>query len=337
MLLAREHPPTLPRLDRDRSLLRIRAGVYVDRGAWAALRPWERYELRVLAVARTWSSPVFCLESAAALHGLPIFGEPRYIHLFAAGGATWQEGDVIVHGSADPRAIVTMSGAMCTSLSDTAVDLCRVLPPAFALAVADRVARSLSGGQSLDVRADGRSQANRRGVRQLDWVQERIDPRSESPGEGVSRAVIEWLGYEAPEVQVTFTYEGCVDRTDFYWRRQRVIGESDGYGKYDAEDVRAAKAHFIAEKRREERLRRYESGFGRWDWNDALTWRPLDRALRTAGLIPVRPPEPRLLATLATNPRSFTIDEIRAHRNMGSGRTGASRGTGSTRSHVSTL
>lgn len=305
LLLARNHPPTLPRLDRDGALHRIRAGVYVPRTDWERLAPWERYRLRVLAVAATWRSPVFCLESAAILAGTPVFGEPRDVHLFDPDGRTWREGDVVVHGSRDARSVIEMDGRWMTSLEDTAVDLCRVLPPAFGLAVADATARRLNPASTLSVSEVGRAQAARRGLRRLDWVQERTDDAAESPGESVSRAVTEWLGYEAPELQVTFSYEGHIDRTDFYWRRLRLLGESDGYGKYDAEDVESTKQHFIREKQREDRLRRYEGGFARWDWADAVGWKGLDRKLAAAGLIPIRPRDIGMLATLATNPRSL--------------------------------
>lgn len=304
LLLARHHPPTLPRLDRDNALHRIRAGAYVRNVDWERLTAWERYRMRVLAVAGTWSSPVFCLESAAVLWGLPVFGEPRDVHLFDAGGRTWREGDVVVHGSSDARRIIQGGGHAMTSLADTAIDLCRVLPPAFALAVADATARRLGPGTALRVGDAGRAQVSQRGVRRLDWVQHRTDPAAESPGESVSRAVIEWLGYEAPDLQVTFSYEGHLDRSDFYWRQLRLLGESDGYGKYDADDVEAAKRHFIQEKQREDRLRRYQGGFVRWDWADAVRWAGLDRKLAAGGLVPVRSRDLAMLATLATNPRS---------------------------------
>ena len=305
LLLARHHAPTLPRLDRDNALHRIRPGAYVQRAEWEPLAPWQRYRLRVLAVAATWSSPVFCLESAATLAGMPVFGEPRDIHLFDTAGKTWREGDVIVHGSADDRRIIQISGRSLTSLEDTATDLCRVLPPAFGLAVADATARRMTPGSVLRVSDVGRGQAAKRGVRRLDWVQDRTDAAAESPGESVSRAVIEWLGYEEPELQVNFSYEGHDDRTDFYWRRLRLLGESDGYGKYDAEDVESTKRHFIREKQREDRLRRYEGGFARWDWADTVGWKALDRKLAAAGLVPVRDRDLAMLATLASNPRSL--------------------------------
>lgn len=305
LLIARGSSFGLPRLDRDRSLLRLRSGVYVRRSDWDPLPPWDRYRLRVLAVEEAWKEPVFCLESAAVLQGLPVFGEPRDIHLLDVGGTTWRERDVVVHGSPDERRIVRVDGHVMTSPEDTAVDLGRVLPPAFALAVADAAARRLAASFLLRVADVGRAQANRRGLRTLDWVQERTSADAESPGESVSRAVIEWLGYAPPELQVTFSYEGHDDRVDFFWRRSRVIGESDGYGKYDAADVQAAKQHFVREKRREDRLRRYEAGFARWDWKDAVGWRSLDRILAAAGLVPVQRRDAAMLATLARHPRSL--------------------------------
>lgn len=267
--------------------------------------PWDRYLLRVHAVLRTWNSPILCLESAAILHSLPVFGEPRHIHLLSADGATWRRGDVIVHGARDGRERVSIDGIDVTTVTETAIDLARVLPPAFALAVGDAVLRRQPTGTVFDFSARGRDQQNRRGVRQLDWVQERATSDSESAGEAVSRAVLEWLGYEAPQLQVVFTHEGVRDRTDFYFPTTRIVGESDGYGKYDASDPVAMKAHFVREKIREDRLRRHEGGFVRWDWADTMRWRPLDAKLRASGLSPTRVPSLAVLATLARNPRSL--------------------------------
>lgn len=302
LLLARDHPPTLPRLDRNPDLHRIRSGAYVDRAHWQAFAAWDRYRARVLAVAEKWRDPVFCLESAALLHGLPIFSEPRDIHLLAQQGRSWREHDVIVHRYSDDRVIVRRHGVRMTSVEDTVTDLCRVLPPAFALSLADAAARA--GGKPIAVADRGRTQSDTRGVRRLDWVQERADGDAESVGESVSRAVIGWLGYEEPELQTVFTHEGYTDRVDFFWRRHGVAGESDGYGKYDLPDPEDAKKALIREKIREDRLRRHVNGFARWDWSDTVRWRPLDAKLRAAGLVPMRPAQTSMLRTLARNPRS---------------------------------
>lgn len=303
LLLVRNQPITGGRLDRDPGLRRVRAGVYIDRAAWSAFAPWERYRMRVLAVAATWTRPIFCLESAAALQDLPIFGEPRFIHLLDSADASWREGDVLVHGTRDTRTVVEAAGVLMTPPTDTALDLCRVLPPAFALGVADRAGRLCPGAASFGQR--GRGQSNRRGIRQLDWIDAHVDPQAESVGESASRAVIGWLGFERPRTQVSFGYEGNRDRVDFLFPSNDAIGESDGYGKYDASDPAAMKRHFVQEKRREDRLRRNGHPFARWDWADIMAARPLDRALRAAGLVPLRPPDARGLDTLAVHPRSF--------------------------------
>ncbi|GAA1934383.1 hypothetical protein GCM10009775_27890 [Microbacterium aoyamense] len=261
---------------------------------------------------RTWGSPVFCLESAAALTGLPIFGEPRHIHLLSDDAKTWCVGDVIVHGARDGRAVTRTDGVDVTSETETAVDLARVLPAAFALAVVDATLRRLGPEEVLDVSAHGRAQQNRRGLLQLDWVQERATADAESVGESVSRAVIEWLGYERPELQVEFANEGAIDRVDFFFRAARVLGESDGYGKYDAKDPQAMKQHFMREKIREDRLRRHEGPMARWDWADTMRAQPVDAKLRAAGLHPIRPPATGMLATLASNPRSLPPRPTRA-------------------------
>lgn len=292
--------------NRDRLFARVRRGVYVEAKQWAKLAPWERYRVRVEAVAMTWTAPIFCLESAAAPLGLPIFGEPSDVHLLDPGGKSRRFGDIVIHACTEEVATATQSGTTTTSLTETALDLCRVLPPAFALATADSAIRMLaSDGLTFDVGALGREHANRRGRRQLDWVGRRATGVAESTGESVSRAVIEWLGFDAPELQTWFAHENAADRADFYWRHQRVIGESDGYGKYDASDSERSKAQFIAEKVREDRLRRYESGFARWDWGDTMRATPVGDKLSRAGLQPTRPRQQALLATLRTNPRSL--------------------------------
>lgn len=59
--------------------VRVRAGVYARRFEWERLAPWERYLARVHAYALVAPEAIFAYESAAALRGLPLFGEPRDI------------------------------------------------------------------------------------------------------------------------------------------------------------------------------------------------------------------------------------------------------------------
>ncbi|WP_404437811.1 hypothetical protein LG322_03115 [Microbacterium aerolatum] len=287
---------------------RLRKGIYVDRAAFDRLPAWKRYEVRVHAFLLTNPGSILCLESAAVLHGIPLFGEAKDIHVLHPGGATTtRNGDVCFHTSADAREIVRVGSALATSVPDTVSDLARVLSPAKALAAADAVISPVQGGAFSidDLRARGSFQQNRRGVRLREWVWEHADLRSESPGESVSRAVILWSGFEAPVLQRDFRYEGAVDRTDFFFESCEAVGESDGWGKYDLSDPDAAEEHLRREKVREDRLRRHGHPMARWTATDTWKVDPLCRALVQAGVRRVEHPHSAFLATLRRNPREL--------------------------------
>ena len=128
-----------------------------------------------------------------------MFGEPRDIHIHDPDRTRSQRfGDVSVHTSADDRGIDERGLLRTTSLSRTAVDLMRVLPPAFRLAVADAaVSPAECGTSSLDLlRSEAEGDADRRGRARLRLLWPLVDARAESVGESVSRAVIRWSGFE---------------------------------------------------------------------------------------------------------------------------------------------
>jgi hypothetical protein len=192
-----------------------------------------------------------------------------------------------VHGRSDDVGTVVADGIRTTTHLATTVDLCRVLPPAFALAQADAAVRVLHAmGHTVDLAAQGRAQANRRGVRQLDWVQERATAMAESVGESVSRAVIEWLGYEAPELQVEFRDDEGAMRADFYWRRVRRVGEFDGKVKYTRDEFTGGDPAEAVwrEKKREDRIRRQCDGVIRILWEHVADPPRLARLLTEGGI-----------------------------------------------------
>ncbi|TRW44140.1 hypothetical protein [Georgenia yuyongxinii] len=112
-----------------------------------------------------------------------------------------------------------------------------------------------------------------RGVRMAEMVVERADARSESVGESLSRARMHELGLTIPELQHDFfDADGFVGRSDFWWKRLRILGEFDGKAKYRrdgyAGDVDPGEIVWN-EKRREERLRPLVARVVRWGWADA--------------------------------------------------------------------
>jgi len=287
---------------------RLRKGVYVERVPFANLEPWRRYAVRVHAFVLTNPDAVLCLESAAVVHGIPLFGETKDIHVFEPDAkSTTRNRDVCFHTSADARVIERVGGIWVTSIPDTVSDLARVLSPAKALAATDAAISVAQGGRLTidDLRARGSFQRNRRGVRLREWVWEHADGRSESSAESVSGAVILWSGFEAPVLQREFGYEGALDRTDFFFASCGAVGESDGWGKYDLSVPEAAEEHLRREKVREDRLRRNGHPMARWTASDAWKVDPLRRALYQAGVRPVEHPHAAYLASLRRSPREL--------------------------------
>lgn len=289
---------------RDEGLMRIRSGVYTHRSAWENLPPWDRYLVRVHAFALARPDAVFSHESAASLLGLPTFGHPRSIHIFDERRTrSVVYGDVTVHTSADPRTVCSFAGIRLMVVEDVVIDLARVLTPAFGLAVADAAMREfgLDGGRLLDRAGAQRSSF---GIRRLLWTLAHATALAESPAESISRAVIEWCGFPAPVLQMEHRVDDRTYRSDFCWPDQKIIGEVDGWQKYNPDDAAAAAHAVRAEKRREDALRRQGWSFARWDYAGALAVDPLREALLAAGLAPVRRPEAAALMSVGRNTRS---------------------------------
>jgi hypothetical protein len=269
-------------------LVRVRRGVFAPASLWWSLPPWRRYEARVHAVAMAHPGVVFCRESAAALRGLPIFGDPLEIHILDLPEATARlNGGIRRHTTSDHRVVERVGGIFVTSLADTVIDLARSRLPAIGLSVADAALRA---DPNLTVEAlvvENERRRSSRGRRIARWALHRATPRAETVLESVSRAAIEWLGFDDPELQVEFRSDGVRDRVDMWWKHARVVGEADGELKYDGSLQPAAQA-IRNEKERDRRLRRHTSGVVHWSWSDVAQIAPLREALRSTALRPTR-------------------------------------------------
>lgn len=282
--------------------VRIRSGVYARREAYEALPAWDRYATRVHAFVRSRPDAILSHESAAVLHGLPLFGETRHIHVYDPESVTTHvRGDVRRHASVQPRECGVIGAIRVTSVLDTVVDMVRALPLAQGLAVADAALSTVQGGgahTAEEFRIRSAQRADIRGAARSRWVWAHADGRSESPQESVSRAVITWCGFETPVLQREFNYEGFHDRTDFYFPSTGVVGEADGWAKYDLADRATAAQRLADEKRREDRLRRHGHRVVRWEASDVWRVTPLRDRLLAAGVRPVRPASSAYLGTL---------------------------------------
>ena len=280
-------------------LTRVRRGVLAPASLWAALPPWRRYEARVHAVTMTHPGVVLCLESAAALRGLPVFGDPLEVHVLDTAEATSRSsGGIRLHTTSGDRVLVQVGGVRMTSTADTVIDLARSRHPAIGLAVADAALRVDRDVTVEALVAENERRPSSRGRRRARWSLHRATPSAETVLESLSRAAIEWLGFEEPELQVEFGVDGWLDRVDMWWPGTRVVGEADGELKYDG-SLQPASTAIAKEKERDRRLRHHASGIAHWGWRDVAQIAPLREVLFHAGLRPVESESSRELYALS--------------------------------------
>ncbi|WP_460785657.1 hypothetical protein [Microbacterium tumbae] len=277
-------------------LRRLFRGVYVQTDLWDAAPPWERQLVRVHAALANNPQRVACNESAATLLGVLIAYPSRPVHVLHDGSSSREYGGIRTHVSIDAREIIEVDGIRLTAPAATAVDIARSRPPAESLAYADALMRLFPTLSADALTAFNESLVSGRGRRQARWALSRATGEPESVLESASVALIEWLGYPPPLLQYEFRFEGQRDRGDFYWPESNILGEADGDQKYNGSFGAPASA-ILAEKHRENRLRRHLSGLARWGWTEANAIDPLDTALQNAGLRRVRPRDSLKLAT----------------------------------------
>lgn len=299
-LLRGRDTPHPERGTRRGDLIRIRHGVYAAAAPWAALSAWERYLARVHAAALRYPDAVFCLESAAALQGAPVFGDPVLVHvLVPSAGTARQYAGLRIHRSQPERAIILAGGLSMTSAADTAVDLARHRHHVIGLAVADAALRGDTTLSADDLLRINESRASSRGRKLARWPLGRATAKAESALESVSRAVVEWLGLVPPELQVSFrSPAGETDRSDFFWPELGVAGEADGDLKYDGRfgDPRTV---LRRQAERDRRLRAHVREVAHWGWLDVARVAPLRDILRSTGVRAIAPEESAQLHSLA--------------------------------------
>lgn len=149
----------------------------------------------------------------------------------------------------DEADIVDVAGVPVLAGARLVLDCCDVLAPDSALAVADAaLARGITTSDALKVTLRRRYTRLRAADLVAQQVVERADPLAENWFESSSRWWLLEAGLPRPRLQVPFAdRRGRVARVDMLF--DRVVGEADGAGKYDAPGA------LFAEKQREDWLR----------------------------------------------------------------------------------
>jgi hypothetical protein len=277
---------------------RVSHGVYVASDAWGEVADYERYLLRVRAVALTRKSrPVLSHWSAAAVHGLPRAGSwPQEVHTIvgqSAGGRS--KGGVIKHyGRLPAEDVVEIDGLLVTSIARTVVDIAMTSPFAAAIVVADRAqleSRDFWTPPMATKDALQKTLNRLMPVRAHRRAQQVIDFSvncSESPLESESRVSMHVVGCPKPELQVSYwDADGFIGRTDFSWPEYSAVGEADGKLKYFGErylNGRTPREVLDTERIRHNRLAALPRTVIRWDWATGTDPAKLRARLLQAGI-----------------------------------------------------
>lgn len=279
-------------------LAAVTRGVYVEAPLWNEATYEERHRAIVRATASLHPHVVFGSLSAALIWQRPLLGappsRPEAIVWGASGGRSNR--GVLTRTSAAPFDIEYVDGVAVTGLARTLVDVARFARFSTAVAMLDQGL----GTPTLGDRSPANSRLTRAeliaelgqgthiGRARASVALDFANPGAGSPGETLSRIEIARGGFPSPCLQQEFRdSEGLIGFTDFFWEDFRLIGEFDGQGKYLRNEFlrgRTTAEVVMAEKRREDRLRRLGFFVVRWEWADILTPQRLRLKLLEAGL-----------------------------------------------------
>ncbi len=262
-------------------LVRVRAGVYVDGVRFSSAEPVMRHVMAARAVAGLLGNGYAVSHlSGVAVQGLPVLrSDLGKVHLsLVERGKPRSDGQLQVHAPLSSRAVVDMAGTPVVTIAVAVVQAAASAGVRAGVVAADAAMRRGVGRDdlvaALDISRVGRGR--RRAVR----VVALADGRSESPGESWARLVMAEAGLPTPELQGLIRDEAgeVMARVDFLFRRERVVVEFDGAVKYGGA-ARSGQLALVAEKRREDAIRRLGYVVVR------LTWADLANPARVGALV----------------------------------------------------
>lgn len=273
----------LAALVRTGELVRVRAGVYVDGARHRAAGPVARHLLEVRAVASGAPGHAAGHLSAVVVHALPVFERDLGpVELVGIGsGKARTDGRLRVRPAvpaalvmdADGLAVVRPAAAVPQAAATSGLRAGLVAADA---ALGRRVVTAEDLGEALRVTPLGRGRPSAQQVVRL------ADGRSESPGESWTRLLFHQLGLSGFEPQAVLRESTgrFVARVDFLDREHGLVVEFDGALKYAGGGT--GQAALVAEKRREDEIRRLGYRVLRLVWSDLLDPARLLRLVREA-------------------------------------------------------
>lgn len=275
---------------------RLARGAYVFSDHLAQLDARSRHALRIEAILPGLSDDaVVSHDSAAVLHGLPLFGadlsKVRVTRNRRGGGRT--TAGVVVHSSTLDD-VVEIDGIRVTSMARTITDIARTRSLDTAVSMGDEALRRGVRPELLDDELD--RARTRKGVAHARRAVAMLDGRSESVGESLGRLRLVQSGFTDIDLQVEIYDEDRIHvaRVDALVCT-RVATEFDGkvkYQKYLRPGQSAGDAVF-EEKKREDRVRELGYPVVRFTWSDLFAFDRVAKSVHRAVRQTERLPPPR--------------------------------------------
>lgn len=269
------------RLHRSGTWTSIRRGSYLPTADAQLLTAEQRHEALVRGTLSGLRGPAVVSHcSAAVILGIPLWSTSlATVHFTRPPTArNGRSASMLIHACViDPAETVVINGIVVTDAARTIADLARTLPFEQAVVAADGALQ-----QGLTTREQLLAAAERtrgiRGSRAAMQVIAFADGRNESVGESRSRVMMHRAGIPAPQLQFEVRDDDgfLIGRSDYAWRKGRLLGEFDGLTKYGRllKPGETTGDVILKEKFREDAMRDAGARMVRWVWADLA--RPAD-------------------------------------------------------------
>lgn len=240
-----------------------------------AIPPYQRRENEFLARTRAAAlaiqpGTVFSHGSALALHALPLHGVPLELPTVTRhrpGGGSRRSTALVCSNLPLDGVVTEVDGIPVTTAARSVIDVARTVGLESGVCAADEAIRKRLC-TTTDLRREAEAAKGRTGVSRARPLPDLASGLAESVLESLLRVIVVLAGLPAPELQVWLGVRtGHRYRVDFYWRKWRLIGEADGFGKYGTspEEIRE---NWIAERHRQTQLEDAGHVVIRWTWQD---------------------------------------------------------------------
>ncbi|WP_156366369.1 hypothetical protein [Microbacterium sp. No. 7] len=289
------------------ALTRLRNGAHTLTSEWDLLFADGRLRTRVAAIAPRIGNPLtaVALQSAAAMHGLPVYrASSQRVDVIVPGRTSRKNGKDVVrhHRGLGEQDVVVIDGCRVTSLDRTVYDVIRAVPIEAAVVCFDAALRQVAWDDDTRTYDLAAAEAFRelvwrriernvgaRGIRTARFVAEFADGRAQLPGESISRLWMWQLGLPAPELQYRIELpDGRFALLDFAWPRLGRWAEFDGKSKYTDADILQGRTvdEVLAEQEIRESQVRAVTGWrcDRWGFDRMPTIDEFASYLRSLGL-----------------------------------------------------